>query len=72
MKDMKKILDNIIEALDGHTAATSEEAEQILQSGYLPIDEFMKKVKAAAEKANKQENVGPDTPVEINIDDHNI
>lgn len=62
MDNEEKLLEEIIAALDGHTAATSEEADRILESGYLPVDEFIKRVKAAVKKEEESENSKPNVP----------
>lgn len=64
MDNVEKLLKEIIAALDGHTAATSEEADRILASGYLPVDEFIKRVKAAAKKEEESENSKPNVPTD--------
>lgn len=64
MEDMKKYFEEIIAALDGHTAITSEEADRILESGYMPVDEFIKRVKAAAEKVREAKDSTTDLPEE--------
>ena len=59
MDNVDKLLEDIIDALDGHTAVTSEEANLILERGYLPVDEFMQKVKAIVGKTDFPTNSKP-------------
>ncbi len=54
MDDIGKGIQDIIEAMDGCEATTSEEADNIMKAGYLPVDEFVRRAKAAAEKMDEQ------------------
>ena len=48
MDEISKSIQDIIQAMDGCEAATSEEADNILKAGYLPVDEFVRRAKAAS------------------------
>ena len=54
----KKWLEELLRALDGHTAASLAEAENALSRGCKPFDVFIAEVRQAADRLNDGEQRG--------------
>ena len=51
----KKWLEELLRALDGHTAASLAKAENALSRGFKPFDVFIAEVRQAADRLNDGE-----------------
>ena len=51
----KKWLEELLRALDGHTAASLAESENALSRGFKPVDVFIAEVRLAADRLNDGE-----------------
>ena len=54
----KKWLEELLRALDGHTAASLAKAENALSRGFKPFDVFIAEVRQAADRLNDGEQLG--------------
>ena len=51
----EKWFEELLRALDGHTAASFAEAEEALSRGFRPFDEFIAEVRQDADRLNDGE-----------------